>query len=70
MLIFLANTYGVVMPRYEYKCDCSDTVHEFERSITAPEEVYLCPECSTVMKRVYSTFGIDLKGSGWYSKGG
>jgi putative FmdB family regulatory protein len=70
MLVFLANAHGVVMPKYEYKCECSDTIHEVERAITAPEEEYPCPQCNVIMKRVYSSFGINLKGSGWYSKGG
>lgn len=58
------------MPTYEYKCDCSEKIIEVQRSIMDPETLPECENCGKVMKKVYRTFGIDLKGSGWYSKGG
>lgn len=70
MPILLANTYGVNMPIYEYKCDCSEDIIEIQRSILDPELIPDCPKCDSAMKKVYRSFGIDLKGSGWYSKGG
>ena len=60
------------MPIYEYKCSQDNThkVFEVERSILDPEVIPDCPKCDSAMKKVYRSFGIDLKGSGWYSKGG
>lgn len=58
------------MPTYEYKCECSDDILEVQRSILDPEIAPDCSKCNLKMKKVYRTFGIELKGSGWYSKGG
>jgi len=56
------------MPTYEFQC----TEHgSFEsiRSITSdiPESLE-CPVCGLASNRVYSTFGISLKGGGYYSR--
>lgn len=58
------------MPVYEYVCDCSEKVLEIQRSILDEEIIPDCSNCGLKMKKVYRTFGIQLKGSGWYSKGG
>ena len=49
------------MPVYEYKCDCSEDIIEIQRSILDPEVIPDCPKCDSAMKKVYRTFGIDLK---------
>jgi putative FmdB family regulatory protein len=58
------------MPIYQYKCKCSEAIIDFERSIMDPESIKYCDLCSKELKRVYGTFGVQLKGSGWYSTGG
>jgi putative FmdB family regulatory protein len=53
------------MPTYEYKCDkCG---HQFEiMQKMSDEPVKNCPECSGKVRRIFSTGGIILKGSGFY----
>jgi putative FmdB family regulatory protein len=58
------------MPTYEYQCECSEEIIEIQRSILDPEVIPNCQKCNKIMKKIYRTFGIELKGSGWYSKGG
>lgn len=54
------------MPVYEYKCECSDKIVPFTRSIKDEEPVYPCESCSKPMTRYYSPFGIQFKGNGFY----
>lgn len=55
------------MPTYEYECkDCSKT-EEILRGMTEEEVVPPCPSCGFKMTKVYSAFGINLKGPGFYS---
>ena len=58
------------MPTYEYQCERSEEIIEIQRSIMDPETIPDCPKCNKAMKKVYRSFGIQLKGSGWYSTGG
>lgn len=54
------------MPVYEYSCEMCNENLEIERSILDPETIPDCPKCNSVMKRVYGSFGIQFKGSGFY----
>lgn len=55
------------MPVYEYRCDCNpEDIVQFERSITDKEPEYGCEKCGGVMKRHFSPFGIQFKGTGFY----
>lgn len=55
------------MPTYEYTCiECDltvDRVKKFSESDTSE----FCEKCGNVMNKVYNTFGINLKGPGFYS---
>jgi putative FmdB family regulatory protein len=53
------------MPTYQYKCLNG---HEFEetRKINEDQKIKLCSECGHVLKQVYSSPGIQLKGGGFY----
>jgi putative FmdB family regulatory protein len=56
------------MPVYEYRCpDCG---YEFESEHAMSEHVdpEECPECqSDLVHRVFSSFGVQYKGMGFYS---
>ena len=55
------------MPTYEYNCiDCKTNV-EIPKPITQSDTVELCEKCGNAMTKVYGTFGINLKGPGFYS---
>lgn len=58
------------MPIYEYECKEHKIKKEITRGIKDPEIYPLCPECQSLMSKVYNTFGINLKGPGFYSTGG
>lgn len=55
------------MPTYEYACIECDKSEEITRGINDPENIPPCPGCGYRMTRVYNSFGINLKGSGFYS---
>ena len=57
------------MAIYEYACITCDKKVEIERSITAKESEYFCEGCGYALVRVYSPFGIQFKGGGFYSTG-
>jgi putative FmdB family regulatory protein len=58
------------MPFYDYRCDsCSHVVHDVRRNITADVSVYVCPNCQSEMKQIYSLLGFELKGDGWFKDG-
>jgi putative FmdB family regulatory protein len=55
------------MPTYEYKCvDCDINV-EIPKSFTQADTPELCEKCGEAMVKQYSSFGIQFKGSGFYS---
>lgn len=58
------------MPKYEYACIECDKAFEKERSIhdVAPE--YRCDNCGYSLQRVFTPFGVQFKGSGFYKTGG
>jgi putative FmdB family regulatory protein len=54
------------MPKYEYGCLECETTAEVFRGFNDREEIPVCEECGESMKRVYGSFGIQFKGSGFY----
>lgn len=58
------------MPKYEYACIQCDIAYEKERSINDKEPEYFCDKCGYAITRVYSPFGVQFKGSGFYKTGG
>lgn len=54
------------MPTYEYSCINCKINKEIPKSIKDADTVELCEHCGDAMNRVYSTFGIQFKGSGFY----
>ena len=55
------------MPTYEYQCIECETKEEILRSFSDPEIIPPCQKCGYKMQKVYGTFGINLKGKGFYS---
>jgi len=53
------------MAVYEYICK-NLHVYEERRSIKEDQKVFECPECGEKLRQRYNTFGVDLKGSGFY----
>jgi putative FmdB family regulatory protein len=54
------------MPVYEYNCvDCNINI-EIPKSISQSDTVELCEKCGGAMNKVFGTFGIQFKGSGFY----
>jgi putative FmdB family regulatory protein len=54
------------MPVYEYNCvDCNINI-EIPKSISQSDTVELCEKCGLAMNKVFGTFGIQFKGSGFY----
>jgi putative FmdB family regulatory protein len=52
------------MPKYDYKCNTCYSQIEFERGFGEDREPSCC---GGIMSRVWNTFGIQFKGSGFYS---
>ncbi len=53
------------MPIYEYRCsDCGKEMEVMQRITEEPLSV--CPECKGALRRLISSTGFILKGSGWY----
>lgn len=62
--------YASTMPKYEYACISCDKDYEKERSIHEAEPEYVCDVCGYALQRVFSPFGLQFKGSGFYKTGG
>lgn len=54
------------MPVYEYACVQCDKNYEKSRSIKDPEPEYFCEQCGYALTRVFSPFGLQFKGGGFY----
>ena len=54
------------MPIYEYSCIECETSTEVNRSFSDPETIPQCSKCGYSMARVYSSVGIQFKGTGFY----
>lgn len=50
------------MPNYDFQCECGRVVTE---NFNFNDDKTVTCECGAQMKRVYGTFGIVLKGTGW-----
>lgn len=57
------------MPKYDYECFECELRYEKERSIHDTEPRYVCDQCGYALVRVYNSFGLQFKGSGFYSTG-
>lgn len=55
------------MPTYEYNCVECKVNKEVPKSFKDADTVELCEKCGNAMNKVYGTFGINLKGPGFYS---
>lgn len=58
------------MPKYEYACIQCDLEYEKERSIHEDAPEYFCDKCGYALQRVFTSFGLQFKGSGFYKTGG
>ena len=54
------------MPNYEYSCIECDKTQEVQRGFQDIEVIPECPVCTYNMVRVYSSVGVQFKGSGFY----
>lgn len=64
-MALLAEELLVVMATYEYQC-CGITIEvvaSIKDTLIAPK----CSICNSDTKRVYNTFGLSFKGSGFYA---
>jgi len=55
------------MPKYDYKCVICDYIKEIPKPVTQANTVELCEKCGAAMVKQYGVFGIQFKGSGFYS---
>lgn len=55
------------MPTYEYACIECDFGIEISKPFSDADTSEFCEKCGYQMKKVYGTFGINLKGPGFYS---
>ena len=55
------------MPRYEYACIECDFNIEISKTFDQATSEEFCEKCGYKMTKVYGTFGINLKGPGFYS---
>lgn len=54
------------MPTYEYACMECDLSIEKQKSFAEAESVEICEKCGNKMVKVFGTFGIQFKGTGFY----
>ncbi len=52
------------MPTYEYKCTKCD--HQFDIWQEVGAEPPACPECESVVKKIFHPVSVHYKGSGFY----
>lgn len=58
------------MPWYNYKCTkCNHIERDVRRPITEEVGTFECPKCKGEMTQIYSIFGFELKGDGWFKDG-
>ena len=59
------------MPTYTYKCNKCE--HQFDiRQSMSDDNLTTCPKCKEeeLRKLINATGGFQLKGNGWFNKGG
>lgn len=54
------------MPLYSYKCVKNNHTHNESRKVTEAPQHDECPQCGSLLKRVYSAPSIQFKGDGFY----
>ena len=68
-----ASFPGIGMPIYEYRCAACGFQNEYLQKVSDPL-LAVCPQCGKdTFKKLLTTAGFQLKGSGWYAtdfKGG
>ena len=53
------------MPLYEYECEaCAHRFEVIQKYADAPIDI--CPRCSGVVRKLFSSPAIQFKGTGWY----
>jgi hypothetical protein len=57
------------MPTYEYQCNKCDTKITLSRKVEERDDEVTCT-CGLVSSRIYTTIGVQFKGTGFYSTGG
>jgi len=53
------------MPTYAYRCTECEHAFEIQQSFT-DDSLSVCPECSGVLRKLFSGVGVVFKGSGFY----
>lgn len=61
---------GASMATYEYECPGDGEKITIMRPMDEEPRVYYCGVCGSTLRRVYSTPGVQFRGSGFYSTGG
>jgi putative FmdB family regulatory protein len=54
------------MPAYDFSCIECDYTKEVTRPISKASEPERCEKCGYEMVKVFGTFGIQFKGTGFY----
>jgi len=54
------------MPTYEYACIECDIDKEVVKSFSEADSTEVCEKCGCPMNKVYGSFGIQFKGTGFY----
>jgi putative FmdB family regulatory protein len=62
----MAKLHGGMMARYDYKCTECGTTFEIEHPMSAHPKVS-CPSCGAPAERIFDTYGIEFKGTGYYN---
>lgn len=52
------------VPRYDYHCDPCGYTEEFHHSI-GEDIIYECPQCGTLMRKLFNSLATHFKGGGW-----
>ena len=65
MYVSLTNEKDLLMPLYDFKCECCNEVIEINEPDSPP-----CGICGNTMIRIWSAPAVHFKGSGFYSTGG
>jgi putative FmdB family regulatory protein len=65
MYVSLTNEKDLLMPLYDFKCECCNEVIEIDEPDSPP-----CGTCGNTMIRIWSAPAVHFKGSGFYSTGG
>jgi putative FmdB family regulatory protein len=56
---------GVVLPKYQYRCNDCGVDLEVQQKFT-DASLTVCPECEGDLRKVFNAVGVVFKGSGFY----